>query len=122
MPTLRLLAIGAALGLFVQTSAARAQGYVPGFEDLPLMFELDADPAPLIFDAPSGRIVEARASGPSSPARVIGFYRETLAQLGWHAVSTSQFERDGERLSLSVSEPKPGTVEVQFSLSPAAPL
>lgn len=86
----------AALILLVYTSAARAQGYVPGFEDLPLMFELDADDAPMIFDAPGGRIVEARAYGSSSPTRVATFYRETLGQLGWRPTGPGTFERDGE--------------------------
>lgn len=92
---------------------------MPGFEDVPLMFELDADDAPMIFDAPSGRIVEARAIGNSSPLRVMTFYRETLAQLGWRAVATGTFEREGEQLRLMVAEPKSGMVEVRFSLSPA---
>ena len=92
---------------------------MPGFEDLPLMFELDADASPMVFDAPGGRIVEARAQGASSPTRVMAFYRETLTQLGWRAAGTGIFERDGERLRLNVSEPKSGTVEVRFSLAPA---
>lgn len=92
---------------------------MPGFEDLPLMFELDADASPMVFDAPGGRIVEARAQGASSPTRVMAFYRETLAQLGRRAAGTGIFERDGERLRLSVSEPRSGTVEVRFSLAPA---
>ena len=92
---------------------------MPGFEDLPLMFELDADDAPMIFDAPGGRIVEARAHGTSSPLRVMAFYRETLAQLGWRATGAGSFERDGEQLRLNVTEPKSGEVEVRFSLSPS---
>lgn len=117
-PALRLSA-AAALMLLVTTSDGRAQGYVPGFEDLPLMFELDADDAPMIFDAPGGRIVEARAHGSSSPTRVANFYRETLAQLGWRQTSPGTFERDGEQLRLGVTEPKSGEVEVRFSLSPS---
>jgi hypothetical protein len=116
---LRLLPIAAALVVLVYTSDVRAQGFVPGFEDVPLMFELDADDAPMIFDAPGGRIVEARAIGNSSPLRVMTFYRETLAQLGWRAVATGTFEREGERLQMMISEPKSGMVEVRFSLSPA---
>jgi len=117
MPALRLSA--AALMLLVYAGEVRAQGYVPGFEDLPLMFELDADDAPMIFDAPGGRVVEARAHGSSSPTRVATFYRETLAQLGWRATSPGTFERDGEQLRLNVTEPQSGLVEVRFSLSPS---
>jgi hypothetical protein len=113
------LSLAAALIVLVHVSDLRAQGFVPGFEDLPLMFELDPEGEPMIFDAPGGRIVEARASGASSPTRVMAFYRETLAQLGWRATSSGAFERDGEQLRLSISEPKSGEVEVRFSLSPA---
>jgi len=109
----------AALTVLLHTSEARAQGFVPGFEDLPLMFELDADEAPMIFDAPAGRIVEARATGSSSPTRVMAFYRESLAQLGWRATGMGTFERDGEQLRVSVSEPISGEVDVRFSLAPA---
>ena len=117
MPALRL---GAAfLMLLIYAGEARAQGFVPGFEDLPLMFELDADDAPMIFDAPGGRIVEARAHGSSSPTRVATFYRETLAQLGWRPSGPGTFERDGEQLRVNVTEPRSGEVEVRFSLSPS---
>jgi hypothetical protein len=112
------LSAAAALIFLVYTGELRAQGYVPGFEDLPLMFELDADDEPMIFDAPGGRIVEARAVGTSTPLRVMSFYRETLAQLGWRAVSTGTFERDGEQLRMTIAEPQSGQVEVRFSLSP----
>ena len=116
----RTAALIVALALSVGTAnEPRAQGFVPGFEDLPLMFELDADDAPMIFDAPGGRIVEVRATGASSPMRVMAFYRETLAQLGWRATNTGTFERDGEQLRVNVAEPKSGQVEVRFSLSPS---
>jgi hypothetical protein len=116
---IRRSAAAALILLFASAQDLRAQGFVPGFEDLPLMFELDADEAPMIFDAPGGRIVEARATGSSSPMRVMAFYRETLAQLGWRATSGGAFERDGEQLRLNVNEPKSGEVEVRFSLSPS---
>jgi hypothetical protein len=116
---IRLSAV-AALILLVSTSITRAQGFVPGFEDLPLMFELDADDTPMIFDAPGGRIVEARASGQSSPTRVMAFYRETLPQLGWRSTGPSTFVREGEQLRLNVTEPKSGEVDVRFSLAPVA--
>jgi hypothetical protein len=123
VPAIRLSAAAALILLvssFVSMGDARAQDFVPGFEDMPLMFELDADEAPMVFDAPGGRIVEARASGHSSPTRVLAFYRETLPQLGWHATSPSTFVREGEQLRLNITEPKSGEVDVRFSLMPSA--
>ncbi len=84
------------------------------------MFELDADDLPVVFDAPSGRIVEAHASGQSTPLRVQAFYRETLPQMGWRATgSEGAFTREGELLRLQVTETRGGRVDVRFSLAPA---
>ena len=84
------------------------------------MFELDVDDVPVVFDAPSGRIVEARASGQSTPMRVHAFYRETLPQMGWRAAGPEgTFAREGELLRLVVTETRNGQVDVRFSLAPA---
>ncbi len=121
-----LLSGAAALTIFLALSGtanfATAQSdFVPGFEDLPLMFELDASAdAPVIFDTPAGRIIETRASGHSSKLRILAFYRDTLPQLGWHETAAEgAFQREGELLTLSVVEPRSGQVEVRFSLTPA---
>lgn len=121
----RATALGALAAFLLATQPARSQaGFVPGFEDLPLMFELDADDQPMVFDTPSGRIVEAVARGASSSGRVRAFYNETLRQLGWRSAGstiggTGTFVREGEQLRLSVTEPRSGEVEVRFSLAPA---
>lgn len=84
------------------------------------MFELDADDAPVVFDAPFGRIVEARAIGQSTALRVHAFYRETLPQMGWRAAGPEgTFTREGELLRLLVVETRGDQVEVRFSLAPA---
>src|SRR5262249_36925124 len=115
------LSVAALLACLIFTGTAQAQGFVPGFEDVPLMFELDADDEPMIFDTPSGRIVEASARGSSSPLRVISFYRETLPQFGWRTTPGAEgiYVRDGELLRLSVFEAPGNEVEVRFSLTPA---
>ena len=58
-------------------------GFVTGIEDVPLMAGLvDRPDAALVFDKPSGRIVEAYATSASSRAEVVAFYAETLPELG----------------------------------------
>ena len=116
-----LLSHAAALILLLAGPAAAQSAFVPGFEDLPLMPGLVASAeGPVVFDAPSGRIVEAQVAGPASAARVLDFYRETLPQLGWHAAGPDgTFEREGELLKLAITEPERGQITVRFSLAPA---
>ncbi len=100
-----------------QTGASDA-GFVSGVEDLPLMAGLTEDTvAGLVFDKPSGRIVEAFASGAVSRDAVIGFYAETLPQLGCRPAGDTAFAREDELLRRE-SSGEDGALTVRFSLSP----
>jgi len=103
--------------LAAQTVLA-ATNFVPGFEDVPLMPGLSAIDEPMQFDSPGGRIIETQTAGRGSVSEVIAFYRETLAELGWKSLNSLIYDRQGERLTLSVGEPTSGRVEVRFSLAP----
>ncbi len=99
-------------------SDASAADFVTGIEDLPLMEGLSEDTeALLVFDKPSGRIVEAYATGAVSRAAVAKFYAETLPQLGWRAAAELTFTREGETLRITVSKAA-GLSTVRFALSP----
>jgi hypothetical protein len=115
-----LLRHAAALSfLLVAQAALAATNFVPGFEDVPLMPGLNATEEPAIqFDSPGGRIIETQTAGSGSASEVIAFYHETLAELGWHAVNSLVYERQGERLTLTVAEPASGRIEVRFALAP----
>jgi len=103
----------AALGV----APARAQQFVPGTEDVPLMRELapvkDSD---LVFDKPEGRIIEASARGKVTKSAVRGFYASTLPQLGWKA-SGESWTRDTETLHLDFGG-RDGDLWVTFTLLP----
>jgi len=73
--------------------------------------------AGMVFDKPSGRIVEAFAEGPVSRQAVAEFYDSTLPQLGWRAGPDLSFSREGEQLVIEVREEGTG-VTVQYTLSP----
>ncbi len=79
---------------------------------------LSATDEPMQFDSPGGRVIETQTAGSGSASEVIAFYRETLAELGWQAINSLIYDRQGERLTLSVAEPASGRVEVRFSLAP----
>ncbi len=109
------------LGVVTADSAVRAEGhaaYLSGAADLPLMPGLAEVPeAGLVFDQPSGRIVEAYAQGAVSRAAVTRFYLDTLPNLGWHAKAEALFQRDGEELRLDITGDD-GALVVHFALQP----
>jgi hypothetical protein len=108
---------------FLLTVAMAATGaadtaFVSGIDDLPLMAGLvEEQGAALVFDSPSGRVVETEASGPLSRAEVMAFYATTLPELGWRRQGEAVFTRDRETLTLELAE-RPGGVVVRFVLSP----
>lgn len=120
-------AIAAALSLVLSLAAvsvdgaARAEGhaaYLAAVADLPLMPGLAEVPGVgLVFDQPSGRIVEAYARGAVSRAAVRAFYLDTLPNLGWRAKAEALFQREGEELRLDISGDD-GALIVRFTLQP----
>ncbi len=100
------------------TAPARADGFVSGAEDLPLMAGLTEDEgANLVFDKPGGRIVEAWATGAVSHAAVGAFYAETLPELGWQRLDAADWTREGERLRIDITGGDDALI-VHFSISP----
>lgn len=96
---------------------AAAGEFVTGIDDLPLMAGLTehAD-AGVVFDKPSGRIVEAYATGTLAAAEVAAFYAATLPELGWRPIGEMAFAREGEVLRIAITGD--GAAAVRFSLSP----
>jgi len=98
--------------------AARADEFVAGTEDVPLMPGLaPIAGSDLVFDKPEGRIVEAQARGALSRAKVQAFYASSLPQLGWKKIGIDQWRRDAEHLKLDFHG-EDGHLTVGFTLSP----
>ncbi len=108
--------------LSVGTGSVRAEGFITGMVDIPLMDGLsEVAGGGMVFDIPSGRIAEAYAAGNVTRDEVLAFYAATLPQLGWTRENANRFRREGELLTLEFSasgETPPLTV--RFSLSPEA--
>lgn len=119
LPRLACLALLLAFLAAAASGPANAQtSFLKDLDDLPLPAGLVEDEAAgVVFDKPSGRIVEAEASGPLSRGQVREFYQGTLPQLGWTAEGEDRFMRSGESLSLSYSEAG-GSLTVHFTLKP----
>ncbi len=104
--------------------------FLSAIDDFPLMMELDEiTGGVMVFDSPSGRIVEALTMGKVTKEKVQQFYSATLPQLGWKETTPGEFSRDGEILKMefpqtlahSGATPTEGasTISVLFMLSPA---
>ena len=120
-----LAAVMAAALPALWNASAVAQGeqsstvaYVAGVADLPLMPGLaEVKGAGLVFDKPSGRIVETYAQGFVERAAVLAFYRRSLPPLGWEETGEASYRREGESLSFDfVSDADP--LVLRFSLRP----
>jgi hypothetical protein len=115
---MRTLALLAFL-LLCPALAGAGEAFLAEIEDVPLAPGLTEAPGGLVFDSPTGRIVEASASGAISADQVRSFYNETLAQLGWHSTGELQFRRDNETLKISI-DPRKKPLVVHFNLTPHA--
>jgi hypothetical protein len=99
-----------------------AAGFFSGIEDFSLMPGLTELPdTTLIFDSPSGRFVEAYATGRVTSAEIERFYSASLPQLGWGPAAGSSYQREGEVLEIEVvgRAANDGTRTVRFAISPA---
>lgn len=112
------LALALGLAGAARSPAQEAAGFVGGVEDLPLMEGLsEVSEARVVFDKPAGRIVDAFAVGEVAAARVRDFYAAALPQLGWQRRDDHTYQREGERLTIDISEDG-AAVTVRFSISP----
>ncbi|AUN30692.1 hypothetical protein [Niveispirillum cyanobacteriorum] len=95
--------------------------FVPGTEDVPLAPGLtaSADDA-LVFDNPTGRIIQATATGVSDADAITRFYAETLPQLGWSRGKDGRWARGDEVLDIAIAmDAASRRLTVRFQLSPA---
>ena len=108
----------ALLLLLLAPGAARADDFVPGTEDVPLMPGLaPVVGSSLVFDKPEGRIIEAQARGAVSRSAVSAFYEASLPQLGWKAAGVGAWRRETELLRLDFHG-RDGALTVGFTLRP----
>jgi hypothetical protein len=106
------------LAVLVPWSAAFADAFIPGTEDVPLMPGLAVVAgSSVVFDKPEGRIVEAQAAGKVTRTAVRAFYEASLPRLGWTGSGADAWRREGEVLRLDYREER-GVLTVGFTLSP----
>ena len=103
--------------LLAPGQAAAEARFAEAIPDLPLMDGLIEQPGAVVFDKPSGRIVEMEAQGQISQPAVEAFYRRTLPSLGWQPAGPGVFQRAQEQLRLAF-QPAAERLTVRFLLSP----
>ncbi len=111
------------LGLFLAPlSAAYAADGPARFTDAPDLYLMDgmaeATDESLLFDKPEGRIVTAIAYGAVTRPAVLAFYQSLLPQLGWARSSFGHYKRDGEALSLSVTNAENHLTRLEITIEP----
>ena len=93
-------------------------GFLPGLEDVPVLEGLIVDEnGAVVFDSPSGRIVEIFAAGPVDRGSVLEFYGATLPEMGWQALAGDKFQREKEQLTIDFFG-SGGNLSVRFTLAP----
>jgi hypothetical protein len=98
-------------------SAIASPAFLTEMEDLPLAPGLTEVPGGMLFEQPTGRIVEASASGDMDATQIISFYAQTLPELGWEKIAATTFRRDNEILRIDM-EPRRRPLVVRFSVVP----
>ncbi|HLN24726.1 MAG TPA: hypothetical protein VK558_12150 [Patescibacteria group bacterium] len=99
--------------------AATAGSFLVEYEDLPLAPGLSESAGGVVFDTPTGRIVDAGAEGSAATSadQVLTFYAQTLPELGWEKVGDSSYRRDNELLRIDVDGHR-HPLSVRFSVVP----
>ena len=70
------------------------------------------------FDTPAGQIMTVTAQTSSSSKEVIEFYKESLSALGWKQISSTEYQRDQDELTLQVESRKNMTLlKLQLTFS-----
>jgi hypothetical protein len=101
----------------IQPATAAAGVFLSEMEDLPLPPGLSETPGGVVFDSPTGRIVEAAAQGEISADQVLAFYAQTLPELGWQKIGAAAYRRDNELLKIQM-EADHRPLLVRFSVVP----
>lgn len=103
-----------ALLLMSSPAAAQDASYSTVVPDLPLMQGMTENAGDaVVFDKETGRIIDLSATSTAPDKNTYNFYRSSLAPLGWRETSNGVFERDGEKMTITVNKGN-----VRFSIAP----
>lgn len=111
--------MGASLfcGLFL-IAQSQAGDFLSVLPDVPLPANvIEIADSQIDFDSPDGRIIQVSAQGAMTKKAILDFYEETMPELGWEAISSNEFLREKERLTLEFSSQNQH-IFIQFELSP----
>ena len=102
--------------------AQQGSRFLSVMDEMPLMPGLEeVKDASVIFDGPSGRIIEAFVVGSVPVDAIWAFYAAALPQLGWTRQANGEYRRDAEILRIEVGPALAGAkgADARFVLRPA---
>ena len=103
--------------IFVPLNLYASPKFIPGINGLPLMSGFEVIPeTQVVFNTPSGRIIEVSVIGKLPPIKILPFYKATLSQLGWVHISDNKFLRENDLLKVEVVDNQNGQFVVRFSV------
>lgn len=97
-----------ALVAVVAAAPAHASDFLKAIDDVPLVRGMTETGEPIVFESDQGRVVQTAAEGQVVATEISSFYIASLPALGWkriEAAETLSFERENERLNISIREP-----------------
>ena len=109
------------LNLSTLVFAQQSARFMSLISEMPLMPGLvEVEDTAVIFDGPSGRIIEVMAIGEVHIDAIRSFYATALPQLGWVLLRNGNYRQDAEILQLDfISDPSGSTkAGVRFVLHP----
>lgn len=109
-----------ALVAVVAAAPAHASDFLKAIDDVPLVKGMTEAGEPIVFESDQGRVVQTTAEGNVGGAEISSFYIASLPALGWKRIDAADalsFERENERLNISIREPASSRpVMVRFEL------
>ncbi len=100
------------------TSSLRAEDFLAGTSDIPLMNGLKINTSEQMdFDTPTGQllIIEGRSIKRTGD-EILKFYQTTLPQMGWEEKTTGVFVRQNDSLTLLILQNK-NPAKIRFDIS-----
>ena len=96
--------------LFLVLSISARAAFLSG-TDVPLMDDAVVNEnESFSFDTPAGQIMTVTVKSSMSKKEVIDFYKESLGALGWQQVSSTEYHRDQDELTLQVESKDHATI------------
>ena len=95
----------------------KAESFLPGTEDIPLMEGITQIEETASFDNPAERMVLIGGETSLPAKKIFSFYNRTLANLGWVQKKPHYYERGADSLLIEITEGQVNQIQFQLKQS-----